>query len=107
MLEFTEQIISCRIEAISKPMTIYFWFDEMSGQFKFGLTSLTKNHLPFRCELEHVATLEEIVMLCLNSLNPSIIPNSELEEISINAAFQSTSEEQPCKLKVWSTVINE
>ncbi len=107
MLNFMEKIVNYRKKQALDQMIIYSWYDEMSGQFKFSLTSLPKEMLPFRCELEHVDSLKEILALCLNTSEPGFIPKKELEEISLDEAFQSEDQKKLYKLKVWSTVINE
>ncbi len=106
MTNFIEQIINHKQAQTSAQMTLYSWFDEMSGQFKFSLSSLPKEKLPFKCKLSHVASVKEILALCLATTKPGIVPSDELEEISIEEVFQS-EEESSYVLQVWSTVINE
>ncbi len=106
LLSFIENIINCRSKQASIQMTIYFWCDEMSGQLKFSLTSLPKEKLPFKCEIEHIDDINEIIALCLNISEPGVNSYAELEGLTIEEAFQ-TEIETSLRLKVWSKVINE
>ncbi|MGN7411654.1 hypothetical protein [Paenibacillus sp. SAF-068] len=48
-------------------MIFYLWFDSMASQLRFNLISDSNRELPFRCKIQNVSELDEIIDLFLKS----------------------------------------
>jgi hypothetical protein len=66
LLQFFDNLIDKRSRQIEKnnpsiPATLYMWFDKQALQLRFNILSGIVEHLPFRCTVHKIDSLESII----------------------------------------------
>lgn len=95
---------------IHMDMIFYTWYCQMSGNFYFSIRhndtskSLEDQKQPFECTINHVKSLQNIILNFVNDQVKGIIPLDDLKNIDIEDV-EDDDESTKYVLDVWSTVL--
>lgn len=99
-MEFFSKVIEYRQEQVNivkgSGMIFYLWFDVMANQLRFNLISDFNKELPFKCDIQEVTTINEVISESLSRIT------YKLQE-DIKQDIEETKERYT--LKIYKTIL--